>query len=59
MAGFARMGTMEVWYAHLAEDEFMKAVRSAAAEASKTKKGAKVARRAESPPAGTPPRPDA
>src|SRR5512132_161277 len=47
MAGFAQMGTMDVWYAHLAEDELQKGISSAAAEASKTKKGAKVARRAE------------
>ena len=47
MAGFAQMGTLEVWYAHLAEDELQKGISSAAAEASKTKKGAKVARRAE------------
>jgi uncharacterized protein (DUF2252 family) len=47
MAGFAQMGTMEVWYAHLAEDELMQGVRSAAAEASKTKKERKAAKRAE------------
>src|SRR6266540_5074530 len=27
MGGFAQMGTMDVWYAHLAEDELMTAVR--------------------------------
>src|SRR5215216_842288 len=37
MTGFAAMGTMDIWYAHLAEDELMQGVRSAAAEASKTK----------------------
>jgi uncharacterized protein (DUF2252 family) len=47
MASFAAMGTMEVWYAHLDEDELQKAVRSAVAKASKTKKGAKAAKRAE------------
>src|SRR5512132_2918596 len=47
MAGFAQMGTLEVWYSHLNEDELLKGIRSAAAEASKTKKGAKVARQAE------------
>ena len=47
MAGFAQMGTLAIWYAHLAEDELLKGISSAAAEASKTKKGAKVARRAE------------
>jgi uncharacterized protein (DUF2252 family) len=46
MAGFAQMGTMDIWYAHLDEDELMTAVRSAAAKASKTKKEAKAAKRA-------------
>jgi uncharacterized protein (DUF2252 family) len=51
MAGFATMGTLDIWYAHLDEDELLRGVRSAAA-ASKTnkkgaKKGAKAARRAE------------
>jgi uncharacterized protein (DUF2252 family) len=44
MAGFAEMGTMDIWYAHLDEDELKKAVQSAAAKASKTKKGAKAAK---------------
>src|SRR5215216_3989240 len=47
MAGFAAMGTMAIWYAHLAEDELMQGVRDAAAEASKTKKERKAAKRAE------------
>src|SRR5215203_3765761 len=47
MAGFAAMGTMEVWYAHLDEDELMQGVRSAAAESSRTKKERKAAKRAE------------
>ena len=47
MAGFAQMGTMAIWYARLDEDELMTAVRSAAAKASKTKKGRKAAKRAE------------
>jgi uncharacterized protein (DUF2252 family) len=46
MAGFAQMGTLEIWYAHLAEDELMKVVRRAA-KATTTKKGAKAAKRAE------------
>jgi uncharacterized protein (DUF2252 family) len=51
MARFAVMGTMDIWYAHLDEDELVQGIRSAAA-ASKTtkqgaKKGAKAARRAE------------
>jgi uncharacterized protein (DUF2252 family) len=46
MAGFAAMGTMAIWYAHLDEDEVLSAIRRAA-KASKTKKGAKAAKRAE------------
>jgi uncharacterized protein (DUF2252 family) len=46
MAGFAAMGTMAIWYAHLDEDQLLRAVQSAAAKASKTKKGAKAAKRA-------------
>jgi uncharacterized protein (DUF2252 family) len=41
MAGFATMGTMAIWYAHLHEDELLQGIRSAA-EASKSKKHAKV-----------------
>jgi uncharacterized protein (DUF2252 family) len=41
MAGFAGMGTLEIWYAHLSEEELLKAVRSAAAKASNSKKEAK------------------
>jgi uncharacterized protein (DUF2252 family) len=48
MAGFAQMGTMAIWYAHMSEDELLDAVRSTAAEASKSKKqAAKAAKRAE------------
>jgi uncharacterized protein (DUF2252 family) len=53
MAGFAEMGTMEIWYAHLDEDQVMTGIRTVAAKASKTGKGkkatkdAKAARRAE------------
>jgi uncharacterized protein (DUF2252 family) len=53
MAGFAEMGTMEIWYAHLDEDQVMTGIRTVAAEASKTGKGkkatkdAKAAKRAE------------
>jgi uncharacterized protein (DUF2252 family) len=47
MAGFAQMGTLAIWYAHLSEDDLLKGVRSAAAEASKPKKAAKAAKRAE------------
>ena len=46
MADFATMGTLAIWYAHLNEDELLKAVGSAAAEASKvSKKAAKAAKR--------------
>ena len=46
MASFAAMGTLDIWYAHLAEDEFLKAIESAADEASKaSKKAAKAAKR--------------
>jgi uncharacterized protein (DUF2252 family) len=44
MAGFAEMGTMAIWYAHLDEDELLAAIRSAA-KASKSKKEAKAAKR--------------
>jgi uncharacterized protein (DUF2252 family) len=46
MAGFATMGTMDIWYAHLAEEELLQGVRSAAAKASKTKKEKKAAKQA-------------
>ena len=46
MAGFATMGTMAIWYAHLAEDSLAQGVWTAA-EASKTKKERKAAKRAE------------
>ncbi len=41
MAEFAQMRTMDIWYAHLDEDELMKAVRGAVTEAEKTAKGKK------------------
>jgi uncharacterized protein (DUF2252 family) len=46
MAGFAGMGTMDIWYAHLNEDQLLTAVQSAAAKAPKTKKRAKAAKQA-------------
>jgi uncharacterized protein (DUF2252 family) len=46
MATFAQMGTMEVWYAHLDEDELMRGVRGAVAEATKGKKKGKDAKAA-------------
>ena len=43
MAGFAAMGTLAIWYAHLDEDQLLSGVQSAAAEASKaSKKAAKA-----------------
>ena len=42
MADFAEMPTMDIWYAHLAEDELMASIRSTVAE---TKKEAKAARK--------------
>jgi hypothetical protein len=41
------MGTLDIWYAHLSEDELLQAVRSAAAEAARSKKTAKAAKGAE------------
>ena len=41
MADFAQMPTMDVWYAHLDEDELMATLRSAVAETKKEVKGAK------------------
>ena len=45
MAEFAQMGTMDIWYAYLDEDELMAAIRSMVAETKKeakpTKKGGK------------------
>ena len=46
MAGFAQMGRLEVWYAHLTEKELLEAMRHAA-KGAKTKKQKKAARRAE------------
>jgi uncharacterized protein (DUF2252 family) len=52
MAGFAGMGTMDIWYAHLDEDTLRAAIRStvaetkkAAAETKKAAKGAKPAKK--------------
>jgi uncharacterized protein (DUF2252 family) len=46
MAGFAQMGRLEVWYAHLTEDELLQGIRRAAKGAT-TKKQTKATRRAE------------
>ena len=46
MAAFAQMRTMDVWYAHLDEDQVMSASRGAAADLAKqAKKGSKAARK--------------
>jgi uncharacterized protein (DUF2252 family) len=42
MAAFAQMPTMDIWYAHMDEDQLMTAVRGAVAEAAKAKKGKKA-----------------
>src|SRR5512132_4197202 len=46
MAGFAEMGTMAIWYAHLDEEELLQGIRSVA-KAATSKKSAKAAKRAE------------
>jgi uncharacterized protein (DUF2252 family) len=47
MAGFAAMGTLAIWYAHLDEDQLQSGVQSVAAEAKKaSKKAAKAAKQA-------------
>jgi uncharacterized protein (DUF2252 family) len=46
MASFAKMGRLEVWYAHLTEEELLKAMRHAA-KGAKTRKQTKAAKRAE------------
>ena len=44
MATFAQMGTMDIWYAHLDEDELMAAIRATVAETKKEAKAAKKKR---------------
>jgi uncharacterized protein (DUF2252 family) len=47
MAGFAAMGTLAIWYAHLDEDQLLSGIQSATAEAKKaSKKTAKAAKQA-------------
>jgi uncharacterized protein (DUF2252 family) len=41
MATFAQMGTMDIWYAHLDEDELRAGIRTAVAGTAKQEKGAK------------------
>jgi uncharacterized protein (DUF2252 family) len=45
MATFAQMRTMDIWYAHLNEDELMDGVRAAAAGVAKSGKSAKKAKK--------------
>jgi hypothetical protein len=45
MASFAQMRTMDIWYAHLDEDELKASLRSTAANAAEAEKGAKKAAR--------------
>jgi uncharacterized protein (DUF2252 family) len=46
MAGFAQMSTMDIWYAHLDEDQVARTARIATADLAKgAKKGTKAARR--------------
>ena len=53
MAGFAQMGTMDIWYAHLDEDELMASIRSAVAgtatQEKKAREEEKTHRRAKAP----------
>jgi hypothetical protein len=42
MAGFAELGTLAIWYAHLDEDQVMTAVHRLPAETSKPNKGKKA-----------------
>ena len=53
MASFAQLGTMDIWYAHLDEDELMASIRSAVAETAtqekKARKEEKTDRRAKAP----------
>jgi uncharacterized protein (DUF2252 family) len=41
MASFAQMGTMDIWYAHLDEDELMTGIRAAVSGVAKQEKSAK------------------
>ncbi|HEY7430074.1 MAG TPA: DUF2252 domain-containing protein [Streptosporangiaceae bacterium] len=45
MASFAQMGTMDIWYAHLDEDELMKSIRQVVAGTAVAKKTAKKTER--------------
>ena len=45
MAAFAQMRTMDIWYAHLDEDELMSAIRNTVAETREEAKGGKAAKK--------------
>ena len=47
MATFAQMGTMDIWYAHLDEDELRAGIRNLVAGTAKQEKGAKKAEKAD------------
>jgi uncharacterized protein (DUF2252 family) len=47
MASFAQMGTMDIWYAHLDEDELRAGIRTLVAGTAKQEKGAKQAEKAD------------
>jgi uncharacterized protein (DUF2252 family) len=47
MAGFAQMGTMDIWYAHLDEDELMAGIRSTVAGTLKQEAAAKKREKAD------------
>ncbi len=47
MAEFAEMRTMDIWYAHLSEQDLMKGMRAAAKGGARTKKEAKAAKKTE------------
>jgi uncharacterized protein (DUF2252 family) len=47
MASFAQMGTMDIWYAHLDEEELRAGIRSVVAGTAKQEKGAKQAEKAD------------
>jgi uncharacterized protein (DUF2252 family) len=47
MAEFAEMGTMEIWYAHLSEQDIMDTLRALATGGAKTKEEAKAAKQSE------------
>jgi uncharacterized protein (DUF2252 family) len=47
MASFAQMGTMDIWYAHLDEEELRAGIRTLVAGTAKAEKGAKKAEKAD------------